>query len=276
MRGITTSTNPAMRPAVIRPWWLTDNADSGSPGSASAGLPGVASPATVAVGAGAATGSFSSGNSTSLEPRTRPGRRRPRPQAPPPARRSVPAGARPGSRTRPSAATRSARQPHEHPDGGERPAPALLVGPGERPTTVSSSPGASSRGSRTSATSGCGRSAETTGRWPGTRRWPPSTPRVSSSPRSRGRRRRPCRRPPTHAAGTPASIARSSIRLARVGLVANPAWSGTPTARHRAGSSVHERGRYSSRSMIPCPVSLAWSSCLRASVRRFWRRSHSP
>jgi hypothetical protein len=49
------------------------------------------------------------------------------------------------------------------------------------------------------------------------------------------------------------------ILVASSGLVANPTPLGTPTAWHRAGSSVHERGRYSSRSTTACPASVAYT-----------------
>jgi hypothetical protein len=60
-----------------------------------------------------------------------------------------------------------------------------------------------------------------------------------------------------HAAGTPASSARSSLSWASSGLVRNRTRSGTRAARHRAGSSVQRSGRYSSRSMNARPFGLA-------------------
>ena len=50
-------------------------------------------------------------------------------------------------------------------------------------------------------------------------------------------------------AGVPASSARAIICRASAGLVANAVPAGMPAAAHRAGSVVHERGRYSSRSI---------------------------
>jgi hypothetical protein len=47
----------------------------------------------------------------------------------------------------------------------------------------------------------------------------------------------------THAAGTPASSARSSIAWAWAGLVAKATSSGMPAARQRARSSVQLVGR---------------------------------
>jgi hypothetical protein len=47
----------------------------------------------------------------------------------------------------------------------------------------------------------------------------------------------------TQLAGTPASSARVSRRRARVGFVANPTGSGTPTATHLSGSVVQDFGR---------------------------------
>ena len=61
----------------------------------------------------------------------------------------------------------------------------------------------------------------------------------------------------TQLAGTSASKARSNSTRASWGLVRKPTSSGTRAARHRAGSLVHERGRYSSRSMNARPVPLA-------------------
>lgn len=63
--------------------------------------------------------------------------------------------------------------------------------------------------------------------------------------------------PATHAAGVPASSARVIIACARAGLVANSRSTGAPAAAHRAGSAVHDRGRYSSRSIIACPAPVA-------------------
>ena len=67
---------------------------------------------------------------------------------------------------------------------------------------------------------------------------------------------RPCRRPrprsPTRP-GTPASSARPSISRASSGLVANCTSSGTPASRQRSRSSVHDFGRYSSRSISARP-----------------------
>jgi hypothetical protein len=57
----------------------------------------------------------------------------------------------------------------------------------------------------------------------------------------------PARRQPPGRPGTSASRARSSMTRASCGLVRNPTCSGTRAAPPRAGSLVHERGRYSSR-----------------------------
>jgi hypothetical protein len=40
-------------------------------------------------------------------------------------------------------------------------------------------------------------------------------------------------------------------------LVQKATWSGTPASARRAGSSVQQRGRYSSRSTSACPTGLA-------------------
>ena len=53
---------------------------------------------------------------------------------------------------------------------------------------------------------------------------------------------------------TPAAAARSIIRLASCGLVANAVFCGIPAAAQRSGSPVQDFGRYSSRSMRACPA----------------------
>src|SRR5215211_2548471 len=57
----------------------------------------------------------------------------------------------------------------------------------------------------------------------------------------------------TQANGTPAAMARSIIASAKAGLVAKPVSGGTCAPTIRAGSLVHAWGRYSARSIKPCP-----------------------
>jgi hypothetical protein len=61
----------------------------------------------------------------------------------------------------------------------------------------------------------------------------------------------------TQANGTRALTARSIIRLANCGLVANAACPGIPAASQRAGSPVQDFRRYSSRSISACPCGAA-------------------
>jgi hypothetical protein len=58
-------------------------------------------------------------------------------------------------------------------------------------------------------------------------------------------------------AGVPAATARVIIRAASSGLVANAVSAGTSARSRRTGSSTHDFGRYSSRSIGVCPFGAA-------------------
>jgi hypothetical protein len=81
--------------------------------------------------------------------------------------------------------------------------------------------------------------------------------------------RRPHRRSPT--LQTSRHPARVIICLASAGLVANAVPSGTPAARHRAGSDVQDRGRYSAR-----PVNAAPAAAAQARYTATWAFSVRP
>lgn len=61
----------------------------------------------------------------------------------------------------------------------------------------------------------------------------------------------------THLAGSPAVMARSSIRRPSAGFVANPTLAAMPASSWRARLSHQPRGRYSSRSISLRPCGLA-------------------